>query len=72
MSASVVILTQTAQSGLGYISLAFLPATFLGVAVFGIATGKLPMANISSLKDPVNLYAGMVLIAVSAKELIKK
>jgi hypothetical protein len=67
--ASVVIMTQTSKSLLGHLSLSLLPATFLGITVFGVLTSRLPIANFVAFKDPINIYAGMLLIAVSAEEL---
>ncbi len=70
--ASVIIQMQTRKDILGHITVALIPATFMGVAVYGVLTAQLPLQNLTVFKDPMTIYAGMLMIAVSAEELFSR
>ncbi len=70
--AAVLILSRAQNPTLGHIVLALVPGTLFGVAVFGVATGKLPPAQLSVFKTPLNIYAAMLIAALAAEELLPR
>ncbi len=70
IGASSFIMSQSRYQALGHIVLLLVPCTLFALAVFGVATGKLPAAQLAIFKAPLNIYAAMFVTAQATVTLL--
>ncbi|MCP4679168.1 MAG: hypothetical protein GY854_27480 [Deltaproteobacteria bacterium] len=69
-AASSFIISLSRYRILGHIILLLVPSALFAMAVFGVATGKLPAAQLTIFKAPLSIYASMLISAQSIATLL--